>query len=177
MPRALLSLPLLSLSLLTGCPAEEDTADPAAAVDLDSLTRPLGCGDVVMHYASDAGDLMLVFEHFDGLAEQAYTTGAPAAVTLDLAVEGSLALWAGANLVNLVCNDYTIGDEVIETTWTATAGTATLEVVSNGTAKDWGEYYGDGTLTLTDVTLESPDADPVTIDSLTWTAYVGWMPG
>ena len=163
--------PLL-LSLLAGCPFE-DSAPPE--VDLSRLTEAGGCRDVVLYIASEEGDLMMVFEHYGELARAAYEAGGLAEREIELPLEGNLWLWEGQRLPNLECNDFTDGSEVIDRTWTVTSGSAYLSVDTRGVSKVPGEYLGDGVIVLTDVVLESDDGDPIEIETMSWSALVGWV--
>ena len=162
----------------TDTDTDTDADSDVAAPDLPGLEQPGGCSDLVMYMAAPAGDLLLIFSHQEGLAQSAYESPVgTAALAVDLTSEGSLELWQGTELSFIPCNDALNGTEEIVTTWSATSGTAELEVVSDGTTQPWGEYPGEATLILTDVVLDADGAEQVTIASLSWAAFVGWLPG
>lgn len=163
------SAPLLLLALVA--------CESAEAPDLDSLVVEGGCGDVVMYVGSEDRSLVLV-AHAENLSEQSFLAGAtPVSVTYDLADEPDrLELLQGHDVFDLYCNDV-LTDQRVDTTWTPVSGRITVTVTSTNEATDWGEHYGDATILVEDVVLESPVAEDVTIDSMSWEAYVGWMAG
>ena len=156
----------------------DGTGGLVPAPDVALLVDPGGCSDLAMTLGSQAGDLNLVFVHNADVAKTAYEAAdGTASVTLDLATEASLELWQGIQVTFLTCNDAWNGNEEIVTTWKATAGTASLQVVTQGEHEPWDAYPGTGTLTLTDVVLSAEGAVDVLIPSLTWSAAIGWLPG
>ncbi|MGM0575989.1 MAG: hypothetical protein ACQEXJ_09695 [Myxococcota bacterium] len=155
-----------------------DTSDLTPAPDTGLLVDAGGCADLVMSLGSEADDLVLVFDYQGEVAKAAYEAeSGEASATLDVATEASLELRQGTKVTALVCNDALDGSEEVVTTWTATAGTAHVEVVSDGIHEPWDAYPGDATITLTDVVLEAEGAEQVVIPTLTWSAAVGWLPG
>jgi len=154
-----------------------DTTVLTAAPDLAALVNAGGCADLAMTLGSDAGDLVLIFTT-SGVTQAAYDAkDGTATVTLDLADEGSLELWQGIEVTNLPCNDALNGTEEVVTTWSVVSGTAEVTVVSASEHEPWDEYPGDATLTLSDAVLVADGAEDVIIDSLSWEAWVGWLPG
>ena len=144
-----------SISACTDSGAVDDSDDDTggdsgllSSVDLSSLSMEGGCGDVVMYAISEAEDLLLIFSYQGGLTQAAFETAAPASASLDLSAEGSLELWQGLKMKNLVCNDYTEGFEEVHTLWTASSGAASVEVVSDGddSGSGWGAWPGNATL-------------------------------
>jgi hypothetical protein len=154
-----------------------DTGALTPAPDLGALVNAGGCSDLAMTLGSDDKDLVLIFTTSDVTTAAYDAKAGTATVTLDLATDGSLELWQGIDVTNIPCNDALYGTEVVVTTWTVVSGTAEVSVVSSGEHEPWDEYPGDGTLSLTDVVLSADGAEDVTIDSLSWTAWVGWLPG
>jgi hypothetical protein len=59
----------------------------------------------------------------------------------------------------------------------AVSGTVAVEVDSDGVHEEWDAYPGTGTITLEDIVLEADGAEPVRVESLSWSAAVGWLPG
>ena len=184
------SLALLGLAGLVACVGPHDSADSVdsaetgdsgelvAAPDLAVLVDASGCGDVQMVLGDPGGELLLLFSYNGGLAQAAYESEAgQAGVELELAVEGSLELWRGTSVTNIPCNDALNGDEEVLQSWLAVQGSAIVEVVSDGTTEPWGEYPGTATLELSDVVLSSEGVEDVAIESLSWSAHVGWLPG
>ncbi|HJN75304.1 MAG TPA: hypothetical protein QGF58_15350 [Myxococcota bacterium] len=180
-----MTLQTLAWTLMAGCTGgPDDTADTddtgidvLPAPDLSDLSQAGGCVDLVMTMGDPSGELVLIFNHGAGLAQQAFEGEGTAQATLDLATEGSLELWQGVAVTNIPCNDALYGNELVVSTWTVTSGVAEVEVVSDGSSTAWGEYPGGATLKLTDVVLSEEGAEDVEIDELEWTAWVGWMPG
>ena len=157
--------------------SDTDADTDVDAPDLSVLDRPGGCADLVMTFGSTDGSLNLVFSSSSGLAQAAYDDGTSASLTLDLATSGSLVLQQGNRVTDLTCNDAFTGDEVVDTEWTAVSGTLEVEVVTDGVHEDWDAYPGTGTITLEDVVLEADGAESVSVESLSWSAAVGWLPG
>jgi len=145
--------------------------------DLESLDDPGGCADLIMTHDSPDGSLSLVFTYTEGLAQAAYDAGGTASATLDLATDATLVLRQGTNVGALSCNDALDGSEVVDTEWQAVSGSAEVEVASDLVHEEWDAYPGTGTITLTGVEFEADGAPDVSLESATWSAAVGWLPG
>lgn len=182
------ALPALLATACTGTPTTTDdsgtdTGDSGTtalipAPDLADLVDPGGCSDLAMTLGSTAGDLVLLMVYNGGLSQAAFDAkDGTASASLDLSVEGSLELWQGIDVTNIPCNDALNGTEEVVTLWTAVSGTAQLDVVSDGEHKAWDAWPGTTTLVLSDVVLSADGAADVSIPTLSWTAYTGWLPG
>lgn len=169
-------MPLVLIPLV-GCEEPPGGTGPGnpEAPDLSSLVWEGGCGDVLMYAGAEDRGLILV-AWAEQLSQQSYESGETVTLVVDLSVDEGLELVQGHDVFDLYCNDV-MDDEVVERTWTAVEGTMTFAVTSTGEATDWGEYFGNADLVLEDVVLESAGADDVVIDSMTWSSYIGWMPG
>lgn len=174
------SAPLMLFALVACEPPDPtDTGETGLveAPDLETLVMEGGCGDVLMYVGSEDRSLILV-ALAENLSEQSFHAGsAPMSATYDLSeAPERLRLVQGHDVFDLYCNDVT-DDEVVETTWTAVSGQITVTATSTGEASDWGAHYGDAIIEVEDVVLEAPGAEDVTIDFMSWEAYVGWMAG
>ena len=169
------TVPALLVALLTiGCDIEEESEVALNPVDLDALVTSSGCSDVTLTLDSEGGDLSLVFSWYDELAEQALTTGQPQSATIDLSAAGRLVLRSGANVDELECTDYFDDTQVVDVEWEAVSGTVELLVETLQTEDDLG-MPAPGSVTITDAVLSADGEDDVIIDTLTWSAGVGWI--
>jgi hypothetical protein len=171
-------MPLLLVPLVA-CeepdPGTDTGSNNTEAPDLSSLVWEGGCGDVLMYAGSEDRALILVaWAH--QLSQQSYESGETVTLVVDLSVDDGLELVQGHDVFDLYCNDV-MDDEEVHRTWTPVEGTMTFTVTSTGEATDWGEYFGNADIVLEDVVLESAGAEDVVIDSMTWSSYIGWMPG
>lgn len=165
-----------------------DTGETAPPPDLlpadfpESVTEDGGCGDVYI-YARDASDTVMVdFAAWDlGIAATACLEG-PQSVVIslpDAAVTMTAVL--GEHVSAFACSDVIVEEPVVIRKWTATAGTLTLDVtpLEGANCEEEWSRYGNATLTLDDVVFTPDDGGEgeVTVDTATWQAFVGWMPG
>lgn len=163
---------------IVGCGDSDSQLELAPAPDLTGLVDASGCADLMMALGDPSGELVLVFSYDGALAQQAFESGTGAAsAALDLASQGSLELWQGSSVTNLPCNDALTGDEEVLRSWLTVSGSAALTVTSDGVHEPWDAYPGTADLELSDVVLSSEGAEDVVIESLGWSAYVGWLPG
>lgn len=162
---------------LVGCGDSDSQLEDIPAPDTLGLSETGGCSDLLMYAGDPSGELILVFST-TGVAQAAYEAATlEASVELDLATEGSLELWQGTSVTNIPCNDALYGDEEVVTSWIALEGSATVSVESEGVHEAWDAYPGTATLVLQDVVLSAEGAEDASIESLGWSAYVGWLPG
>lgn len=180
--RILLLAPLLACDLDkdTGSDdtASEDTASEDAVPDLTTLTEAGGCADIVFTLSSPDRDLVLVFSTFEGLTKDAYKAGEPVTVTVPLTTPDLLILSEGNQAADFYCNDAFTDTMVIDRTWSATAGTVSITLTSEGIDHGHGGLPATGSITIEDAILTSEDGgEPLSIDALSWEASVGWLPG
>jgi len=179
--------PIPALLLLAAC---GPGGDSAAGDDTDTpdrlrieagfesvLAHQGGCADVVLYrWAPD--DTLALFFRTQGAVQAAHAAGVPTTTgwTLpDPAVE--LLVQAGEHVSHVTCDDILEFEVVVERSWTAVAGTASLTITPTGEATEW-EMPALGELVLGDVVLEPDDGgDPVPLPSLTISSGVGWFPG
>ncbi len=169
-------LSLVSALTLVACeetPPTTTTPTTTGGPDLSTLVWEGGCGDVTMYAGSEDRSLILVFHHYDNLTEQSYDAGEP--ITVELEAAGRVELVQGHDVFDLYCNDV-LDDEVVDRTWEAVSGTVTLTVAATGEQDPWATY-ADATLELDQVLLQADDEEDVLIDSMSWEAFVGWLPG
>lgn len=179
---------------LLGCPpagddtGDADTADTADTAgtdvpfpDLARLTEYGGCADVVLDAHAVDDTVGMVLEAFDlGIARAACESGTQ---TMDITLPDArvaLRVDAGEHVAHYVCNDAIEYEPVVETTWVATGGSLTIEVIPADTTYEdcEGWPYGSATLTLHDVVFESADGgETTTVETFGWSAMVGWLPG
>ena len=167
---------IFALSLTIGCDESGlDTSEESltAAPDLSALSDDGGCSDVILtRYAPD-GALSLVFSLYDSLAADTVAADTPQSTTVDLSTSGSLVLRAGSDVSWLECTDTFDDHQLIETEWTAHSGTVTLTTAP----QEGSDMPVLGTITITDATLSTDNAEDVEIASMTWSAGVGWVTG
>lgn len=182
----------LVLFLSLACvPSPEDTGDTTdtadtgdtnvegEAIDASALTETGGCGDVFMWAANAEHTMVLIFHSEQPLGQQTWDEGGQKTWSLSLPEDASAELQVGEDLVEPLCNDVAGGDTRVDARWEASAGASTLELEVSEDLQPWGEYPGSATLTLSELVFEASegDAQPRTLDSLSFSANVGWMPG
>jgi len=177
-------LAVLLCTALFACDALEDSGDTddtgsgtsIAVPDVGTLVDAGGCGDVQMLLSTSDRSAALVFSDEADLTEQAYAAGEPITATYTLPAEGILELHQGTEVTGLFCNDAFDDNMVIDHTWTATAGTVTITVTSEGI--DHGYHKpADATITIEGAVLQLDGSDDVTIESVSWTYAIGWLAG
>ncbi|GEM_PF-6159228 len=144
-----------------------------------------GCGDVFIHGKNADDTVGLAFT--DGLnlnlAEMAHQAGTDTYTSIfDLAVSpDSLTITEGTNVTYESCNDALLPNinVSITRTWKPISGTATITITPDGEPTAWGTYPANAVLVLEDVVLSPTDDDSVTVslENMTITAAVGWLPG
>ena len=139
------------------------------------LTEHGGCGDTIL-YAADPGDtIMLRFDH-EGAVAEAFAAGVETTTELTLPdPDSKVVVEVGTRISEAMCTDYIEnGGPVVDETWTASEGDATL-VVRPGADGTWGSYAD---LTLTGVTFTSEAGEFASLPDLTLTNIsVGWLAG
>jgi hypothetical protein len=141
------------------------------------LSQQGGCSDLNV-YASDPGDTIgLILRVDDGLVAAAVEAGMPTSTEIDITDPAvQFRVETGVFVTELECNDVLSKRPVIDETWSATAGTLTIDLLPDGN----GNALAD--ITLTDVTIErtapAGGAAPIEIASYAFTdVLVGWLPG
>jgi len=163
---------------------EETDAGPTVAAIWDFVSFG-GCGDVYIH-GRNLDDTVGI-EFTDGLnlnlAEMAHNTGSDTSTTVfDLAVSpDTLTITEGTHVTYLSCNDAINPGINVTTsrTWKPISGTATITLTLNGEPTSWGGYPAAAVLVLENVVLSPTDDSTVTmsLENLTITTFVGWLPG
>jgi hypothetical protein len=142
------------------------------------LTTGSGCGDLILTVHDDPDRLLLAFQ-VSGPVAAAFTAGAPTTTTytlpdaaVTLLVQGGERLGAGW------CNDVVDDRTQVRTTWTATAGAASLLVTPSGEATEF-EQPAEGCLTLDGATfvVSEGSGNPIEVSHLEACGRVGWLPG
>ena len=163
---------------------DETDAGPTAAANWDFVSFG-GCGDVYIH-GRNLDDTVGI-EFTDGLnlnlAEMAHNTGSDTSTTVfDLAVSpDTLTVTEGTHVTYLSCNDALDPSINVTTsrTWKPISGTATITLTPNGEPTSWGGYPAAAVLVLENVVMSPTDDNTVTmsLENLTITTFVGWLPG
>jgi len=178
---------VLLLALLAGClppdvgPHADDTASigaPRIEAGFEAdLTRQGGCADVVLYRWNPDDTLALLFRT-EGVVAAAHEAGAPTTTTWTLPdPEVELVVQAGEHVTHVTCDDILEYEVVVDRTWVATAGAASLAITPTGDPTPW-DMPALGELTLTGVVLEPEDGGaPVPLPALSIASGVGWFPG
>jgi hypothetical protein len=199
-------MPVLALVGLTACPlpwfddddGDEPVVDPPTPVETretgetgdsgealpdgfeQDLERTGGCGDVFMYAANESDTIALAF-FAPGASEAAHAAEGATETVFDLS-EGSasLVVYTGENVSHEFCNDALWLEVLVDHEFLPNSGTATLNLVPELDAE--GQYEGywpaEATLLLSEVKLSpAEDQSSITLDSLEFQAFVGWLPG
>jgi hypothetical protein len=148
--------------------------DPLGPGFVSQLTRFGGCVDVVFFAVDDADKVMVRFEA-EGLVAAAYGAGTETSSVIDLPSAGvELTIRQGTQVSDATCDDVIENQgPVIDRTWVAQSGTATVTIRPLGNAE-----YARGDLRLQDVVFTSSGGGEVVLTELGWTdVFVGWLPG
>lgn len=141
------------------------------------LTQQGGCSDLYVHAQNPQDTRGLVLSVSGELVDAVVTSGEAASTELDITDPSvSFRVETGVAVTELECNDAITMKPVIDETWSATAGTLTIDLAPDGN----GNAIAD--ITLTDVTIErtapAGGATPIEIPSYVFTdVLVGWLPG
>jgi hypothetical protein len=184
-----LSFALMLMGALVACGDDEDTGDTADTadtgdtgtetgdVDLSLLTKTDSCSDVYFAKVDPAGSMVLNMSSGTEMTEAAYNSGVTETLSIDLATNPDrVTLWLGVDLHWLPCNDVMEETTEILDTWTAKSGTVEFKVTSTGETSGY-EWYADAEVILTDVVLESPTGETLSVPNETLSGNVGWLPG
>ncbi|MFT5583383.1 MAG: hypothetical protein ACI9VR_000961 [Cognaticolwellia sp.] len=181
-----LSFALMLMGALVACGEEEDTGDTADTadtgtetgdVDLSVLTDTESCSDVYLAKVDPAGALLLHISSGAEMTEAAYDSGVTETLSIDLATDSErVTLNEGIDLHRLPCNDTMEETTEVLKTWSAKSGTVEFKVTSTGETSGY-EWYADAEVTLTDVVLESPTGETLSLPNETISGNVGWLPG
>ena len=163
---------------------EDADAGPMASSSWDFVSFG-GCGDVYIHGRNE--DDTVGIEFTDGLnlnlAEMVHNTGSDTSTTVfDLAVSpDTLTVTEGTHVTYESCNDALDPSINVTTsrTWKPISGTATITLTPDGEPTSWGGYPATAVLVLENVVLSPTDDSTVTmsLENLTITTFVGWLPG
>ena len=138
------------------------------------LTTAYGCGDIYMYAVNDNDTILLGLSESE-LVAMTGAAGTAQQYALDFADGGTLSLTVdvGQYASAYACNDAIENKPVIVESWTAVSGTVVFDV---GVPDEFGNAMASAT--LTDVVIETPAGDQLTIASFTFTDIaVGWLPG
>ena len=184
-----LSLALMLSAALVACGDEDtgdtaDTADTADSgdtgssdVDLSLLTKTESCSDVYFAKVDPAGSLLLNISSGAEMTEAAYDAGVTETLSIDLATNPErVTLQEGVDLHWLPCSDVMEETTEVLKTWSAKSGTVEFQVTSTGETSGY-EWYAEGKVILTDVVLESPTGETLSLPDETLEGNVGWLPG
>ena len=186
-----LTFALVMMGALVACISDDDdtgdtadTADTADTgdtgtvdVDLSLMTETESCSDVYFAKVDPNGSLLLNISSGAEMTEAAYNAGSTQTLSIDLATDANrITLDQGVDLHWLPCNDVLGETTKVLKSWTAKSGTVEFQVTSTGETSGY-EWYATADVTLTDVVLESPSGETLSLPNETLSGNVGWLPG
>jgi hypothetical protein len=138
----------------------------------EELTRSGGCADLYA-FAADEDDTILLEVQLDKPLDGAGAVPE----TFDITLPDSFALITvdvGSRVSDAACDDLIEnGGPQVRETWTAISGSLLAEVRPGDEVAQ-----PSADVTLTDIVLESPSGEQVTLESFSWTELtVGWFAG
>ena len=167
-------------------PSTEPSAEPGNEPDPNTttLTQSGGCGDYFAYVANPEDTVTLQIYGF-GLAEQAHLEGGPITVSYAINPETDdiqpvIKFKEGERLNYDSCNDALDPNmmPVIAVERTAISGTVTITVTPTGEATEWGGFPATIDIDIQNMDLLSPELIPgVFIETLSFSADIGWLPG
>ena len=164
----------------------EPSAEPGNEPNLNTttLTQSGGCGDYFAYVANPEDTATLQIYGF-GLAEQAHLEGGPITVVYTINPETDdiqpvITFKEGERLNYDSCNDALDPNlmPVVAVERTAISGTVTITVTPTGEATEWGGFPATIDIDIQNMDLLSPELIPgVFIETLSFSADIGWLPG
>jgi len=155
---------------------------PGCELPLDgfesSLTRQMGCSDLMVAAGDDDGTLLLSLGVWGReLAREAVEAEETTITELELGVGASLTLSVGEHLWEAICNDAIFNDPVYEGTWEAISGMATITLSPEAEPGSF-EAESTATVEISDAVFSDGEECSLSLGTYLWEGIgVGWLPG